>query len=474
MNTSGPPCEGINTSGSPRPAKGNDVQRIAVIQDGTEVVRQTDADVAECYERCCELLSADGSVFVPQTYADDTVGNLLEHLEPGEHDCLVIASNALLSERVEHALGRHKARLADYLARGGGIVVLHQLMDSLQDVLPGGLCPGLADRRSVRGSGEASAIDPADVLLNFPAQVMLDQFRDDPAMPGPPSLFYKAFTAASMPEKLQPVMAYKDEILLARSYDHVPERVVVTTMPLDWQCQIGLLANAIRFACLGRPRRLVWQEQTETRGALLVRWLSMDGGASVRQPPAPDSAELGPAEQLASEQCGPGFRAPRRAGVDLRPARRYSSSWMRAGRCWPMTRCPAGHADRIVALIGKYTERRLANRLYGELRAVAAGTRADYAFELRNIVLALCLLWSDQANRTKIAIAPAELSRLKPLLRSRLTTPTDREDLSSSIAHAQSLAFLCGTEPLARPSSTPGCRATRGRAGSTWRCRSGQ
>ena len=447
MNTSGPPCEGINTSGSPRPAKGNDVQRIAVIQDGTEVVRQTDADVAECYERCCELLSADGSVFVPQTYADDTVGNLLEHLEPGEHDCLVIASNALLSERVEHALGRHKARLADYLARGGGIVVLHQLMGSLQDVLPGGLCPGLADRRSVRGSGEASAIDPADVLLNFPAQVMLDQFRDDPAMPGPPSLFYKAFTAASMPEKLQPVMTYKDEILLARSYDHVPERVVVTTMPLDWQCQIGLLANAIRFACLGRPRRLVWQEQTETRGALLVRWLSMDGGASVRQPPAPDSVELGPAERWLLSNVDMAF-APR-GELESICARQEVQQFLDAGgTLLADDQVPEVNADRVVALIGKYTERRLVSRLYGELRAVRGWDTADYAFELRNIVLALCLLWSDQANRTKIAIAPAELSRLKPLLRSRLTTPTDREDLSSSIAHAQSLAFLCGTDPL--------------------------
>lgn len=424
------------------------MQRIAVIQDGTELVRQTDADVADCYERCCALLSADGSVFVSQSYADDTVGNLLEHVDPEEHDCLVIASNALLSERVEHALDRHKDRLSAYLAAGGGIVVLHQLVDSLEAVLPGDLCPGLAGRRSARGASQAEAQDPGDLLLNFPAQVMLDRFRDDAAMPGPPSLFYKALSAASLPEKLLPVIAYNDEILLARSYDHVPERVVVATMPLDWQCQIELLANAIRFACLGRPRRLVWQEQAEMRGALLVRWLSMDGGASVRQPPDPDGAGIGPAEQWLLSNVDLAF-APRSEleSICARPeVQRFLDA---GGTLLADDQMPGTSANRIVALIGKYTERRLANRLYGELRAVGGWDTTDYAFELRNIVLALCMLWSDPANHTKIAVAPDELSRLKPMLRSRLTSPTDREDLSSSIAHAQSLAFLCGAGPLA-------------------------
>jgi hypothetical protein len=251
-----------------------------------------------------------------------------------------------------------------------------------------------------------------------------------------------------MPEKLLPVIAYNDEILLARTYDHVPERVVVATMPLDWQGQIELLANAIRFACLGRPRRLVWQEQAQMRGALLVRWLSMDGGASVRQPPDPDGAGIGPAEQWLLSNVDLAF-APR-SELESICARPEVQRFLEAGGTLladdPM---PGTSANRIVALIGKYTERRLANRLYGELRAVSGWDTADYAFELRNIVLALCLLWSDPANHTKIAVAPDELGRLKAMLRSRLTSPTDREDLSSSIAHAQSMAFLCGPGPLA-------------------------
>jgi hypothetical protein len=72
----------------------------------------------------------------------------------------------------------------------------------------------------------------------------------------------------------------------------------------------------------------------------------------------------------------------------------------------------------------------------------------DYAFELRNIVLALSLLWNDPNNRSELSIDPAELSPLKPLLRSRLADPSHREDLSSSIALAQILYFLSYPEPL--------------------------
>lgn len=422
------------------------MQRIAVIQDGTELVRQTDADVAGCYQRCAALLSADGTVFVAQAYADDTVGNLLEHLDPQEHGCLVIASNALLSERVGHALARQAGRLHSYLASGGGLVVLHQLVDSLASLLPAGLCPGLANRHSARGAGQAQARDPDDPLLNYPAPVDLAGFRDGAGPAGPPSLFYKSLPVASVPEQLLPVIAYGDEILLARSYDHVPERVVIATMPLDWQNQVGLLANAIRFACLGRPRRLVWQERAGTRGMLLVRWLSMDGGASVRQPPAGD-AEIGPAEQWLLRNVD--LAVTPRGELDSICARPQVQRFLDSGgTLLADDQMPGAPATRIVALIGKYTERRLANRLYGELRAVGGWDSADYAFELRNIVLALCLLWSDPANRTPVAVTPGELARLKPQLRHRLTTPTDREDLSSSIAHAQSLAFLSGAEQL--------------------------
>jgi hypothetical protein len=422
------------------------VPRIAVIQDGTELARQTDADVAGCFERCCELLSADGGTFTAQVFTDDSVGYLLEHADSGEYQCLVLASNALISEQVGHALERSQDKLRKYLDHGGGLVVLHQLVDSLAIALPDDLCPALADRVSPRGEDQAVARDPGDVLLNYPEQVSLEQYRDGEIMAGPPSLFYKALRPDSLPEKLRPIVGYRDEILLARTYDHVPERVVVCSLPLDWQGRVELLANTIRFGSAGRPKRLVWRERTGAHSAMLVRWLSMDGGASVRPIPGP-GRPIESVDRWLLGNVDVAVMPPDRleAASDWPEVRRFLAA---GGTLLTADRAVPQPASKIVALVGEYAERRLAARLYGELRAVRDWDAVDYAFELRNIVIALALLWMDPANHTKIAIGPDELQRLARPLRDRLRDASHREDLSSSIAHAQSLAFLSGDQPL--------------------------
>jgi hypothetical protein len=65
-----------------------------------------------------------------------------------------------------------------------------------------------------------------------------------------------------------------------------------------------------------------------------------------------------------------------------------------------------------------------------------------YAFELRNIVSALSFVWDDPVNRTEAAISPEQLGDLKHKVRERLRSNLHREDLSSSIALAQTLAYL--------------------------------
>src|SRR6266545_2150589 len=261
--------------------------RIAVIQDGTELARQTDADITGCFERCCELLSADGSRFTATTFTDEAVGPLLVRVDPREYGALVIASNALISGRIEHELERRRSELHGYVRGGGGLLVLHQLSPSLGGVLPAELCPDIVDRRAARGDGRAAASGGDDVLLHYPVAVALDRFADGGFDLGPPSLFYRALRFESLRDNLKPVLACGDEVLVTRTYDHVRERVVVTTLPLDWQRAVDLLSNAIRFACLGRPRRLVWREESTARQTLLMQWLASDDASSIRPVPAP-------------------------------------------------------------------------------------------------------------------------------------------------------------------------------------------
>ena len=80
--------------------------KVAVIQDGTELARQAYADIAGCFERSCELISADGLEFTVQIFTDEGVGFLLDQIESGDYACLVFASNALGCETRTHGRQR--------------------------------------------------------------------------------------------------------------------------------------------------------------------------------------------------------------------------------------------------------------------------------------------------------------------------------------------------------------------------------
>jgi len=414
--------------------------RIAVIQDGTELARQTDADIAGAFEACCEILSADGTRFEVQTFTDEAAGFLLDGLSSEEFGCLCFASNSLNSGQIDRAVQRYQTGLRRYLQSGGGLVLLHQLCESLSSVLPEDLCPAIVDRVSARGESLTTPYDNDDVLLHYPAAVPIDRFFDGGFPKGPPSLFYKAVAIKSLPEKLKPVMTYGDELLVARSFDHVKERVVVAALPLDWQHAVELLANALRFASLGVPRRLVWHEGDRDRRRLLLHWLALDGASSIR--PAPDAGgPLDPTQAWLLTHVdvlvSPSAKLERvQTMEEVSRFVRYGGTLIAADDAYKLG------GSRITAIVGGYIERRLAQRLYGELRAVPGWDAADYAFELRNIVTALAFLWTNPANHTEGAISPDDLADLVPELRGRLRDERHREDLSSSIAHVQSLALL--------------------------------
>jgi hypothetical protein len=404
--------------------------RIAVVQDGTELARQTDADIAGTFEECCEILSADGTKFEVQTFTDEAAGFLLDGLSSEEFACLCFASNSLKSGQIDRAVQRHRTGLRRYLQSGGGLVLLH----------PEDICPDIVDRVSARGAYQTTAYDGDDVLLHYPAAVPIDRFFDGGFPIGPPSLFYKALALESLPKKLKPVMTYGDELLVARTFDHVKERVVVAVLPLDWQRAVELLANSLRFACLGMPRRLVWHDGDRDRRRLLLHWLALDGASSIRAIPD-DGGTLDPTQSWLLTHVDvlvlPSAKLER--AQTLEEVTRFVRH---GGTLIAADDAPQSGGSRITAIVGGYIERHLAQRLYGELRAVRGWDAADYAFELRNIVTALAFLWTNPANHSEAAISTDDLAGLVPELRGRLQDERHREDISSSIAHVQTLALL--------------------------------
>jgi len=436
------------------------VPGIALIQDGTEVARQWIADVAAVFERCCRSLSEYGvEEFALSIFTDEDAVYLLDGLDRDEWACLVFASNALLSGQIEGTLERHRASVHRYVAGGGGVVVLHQWRDSLAPLLPAELLPPTVERDWSRTPTVLRADDEHDVLLHYPFPVDWRKLRDveDAGPRGTPSLFFKALDRGKLPGAMKPVLSGDgDEVVISRAGDHVRARVVVATAPLDWHAarpgqeepMAALLANAVRYAALGPPKRLVWRRAEGVSNQLLIRWLGIDGAAAAL--PAPPEERpltetetwlltavdlfLLPSERLAWAEATPEVRRFLAQGGALVAAADTASG-----------------GTRVTAVVGRHEERALATRLYAELRAVEGWRKVDYAFELRNVVRALRFLWgTDDAepNRSQpAAISPRDLADLAPVIRrERLALAKHREDLSSSIALAETLSYLL-TDP---------------------------
>ncbi|HEX6702425.1 MAG TPA: hypothetical protein VF101_16980 [Gaiellaceae bacterium] len=417
------------------------------------------------FERCAAQLSESGfAQFSLEVFTDEDVDLLLDGLERDKADCLVFASNATRSGQVADALARRRSDLVRYIGSGGGIVLLHVANEQFDGVLPAKVLPELMERREGTTRIEPVDADATDVLLHYPQPVdwrtlrdLAPEARDAAHASELPSVFFRAIVADSLPSSLKPVLRSADgDLVGVRTQDYVVERVVVVTLPLDWQANRpgqgaavnALLANAINYACLGTPRRLVWHDLDRTSAELLLRWLALDGGAAIR--PAPSGAVIDGTDKwlLANVDTFvlPEDRLPEAAEQELVKEFLAHGGTLVAGSI-------QGSMTRVQAWIGRYEEWSLASRLYAELRIVEGWRNLDIAsaFDARNIASALAFLARDEVNPGDRAAIDPHVEPLAPLIaaiRDHLGDPGHREDLGSSIALAEALAHLAKPEPI--------------------------
>ena len=102
-------------------------------------------------------------------------------------------------------------------------------------------------------------------------------------------------------------------------------------------------------------------------------------------------------------------------------------------------------ATRLECYLGSNYARRSLPELYAELRAVTTWGKADYAFELRNIVSLLDLA-RHVAPGVPNAIDPREMTRLRDDVAVRVHDTTHREDFGSTIALCQTLYYMGGSK----------------------------
>ncbi|MFE7505425.1 hypothetical protein [Promicromonospora sp. NPDC057488] len=238
--------------------------RIALLVDGLESTRQYHADDGRSVVDASARLTAAGKPVAVDVVRDAECGPLLATLSRSRYDAVVFASNALRHPdgRVGAAVREHAAEIAAFLRRGRGLVLLHQFTTAdLHLETPDGT-PLRFDRR-----GAASALprtaEPASPIVRYPFDIDLDAELSSSGQLGDLGSWL-SIPQSALSGLLTVVESAEGEPLLAVSAEHVPWRVVLSAMPLDWHEAVGLLANCIEYACAGTPEVVVWPSSDDT------------------------------------------------------------------------------------------------------------------------------------------------------------------------------------------------------------------
>jgi hypothetical protein len=419
--------------------------RIALIQDGTEVARQSYADVATTFANACATIPAQDNSWEIDAYADESVAYFLDGLTPKMCSCVVVASNALLSESVRSALRNGIDELHRYIAQGGGLVVLHQLVDDIGWLLPYEMEIRLIDRQTT-AEMTARSQDQDDVLLWFPHQVDPTDLKDAPPRArgetidgtisnAPKRMYWRYFEATDLEARLKPVLRFGDnEWVIARSDTTARENVVLCSIPLDWHGRSDLIANLLTYAARGKPDRLVWRAG-EARDQKLEALVDARHSAAFR--PMPDFSSPVPSIDAWLLRQVHYCVVPNGESLDVLARLDVGREFVEGGGALVAVKPhDLGNVTWVDALLGSQLERSAIPEFYTELHAIDGWQTPAYAFELRNIVSMLHLAWESPID-CRVAISPSSLVDVKKEVRRRLDDRVHREDFGSSLALAQ-------------------------------------
>lgn len=250
------------------------MKRLAVIQNQSESLRASYADVARNFERYLTLpdysfVSIDAS----------NIEDLFRTASPvsiGQFDAVFITTNALSDGKTRDAIMRNAGSLRDFVEGGKGFYLGYQKKMSVSDqaaselgqLLPPPYGVAMLERPKSEGDSSQGAIsvgasvsagNNSFLLLSSPnavdAQLVMEHCRENDFKAHVYRSSIRPENEAAYEIVLEDI-SYDDQrrlILANRSFLN-GERVVVSTIAIDWEGHWRLLENIIRFICEGIPR----------------------------------------------------------------------------------------------------------------------------------------------------------------------------------------------------------------------------
>lgn len=240
--------------------------RVAVVQNASEVVHYSYGDSTRTFRHLgCAA----------EAFSDYNVENLLKRLGDEDLEVLVLAANALNSRqiRTEFFSEDGVSAVSTFLSRGGGLLVQHQL--GLARRYPPHILPFLGDNlNSARAVGRPREEDPragnlkiasaarphiAIVSPNLLEAQAVQQISSRHS--GVPSLYWHYWEGADPAWwdtlMLDDGVGAGNRSLVLATKEADPCRVILCSLPFDWQDGRDPLANFVSYLADGRPSTLV-------------------------------------------------------------------------------------------------------------------------------------------------------------------------------------------------------------------------
>lgn len=270
--------------------------RLVVISDPLESGRQIHSDGGDFLRGVVSHHAHLGDVRLVSP-TEDEVADELDALDPSETAAVIFETNSLRhpDSIVARAVRDRARKLSEYLAGGGGVLVLHQYVLD-RPVLE--LETDTVAFRAHEGAVLPLRTDRVRSVLEVPHRI--DESSRPPSAESSQIgrlVSWLALDSEQLAGCDIVLRSAQGLPLLAVSSTEIEGRLAVSALPLDWHRWGDLLANAVRYVALGDPRVLVWGEDDDYEPTI-ERALASGIALRARRDPATGVDRLSPAPVL--------------------------------------------------------------------------------------------------------------------------------------------------------------------------------
>lgn len=246
--------------------------RVAVIQNESEMLRSGYANVIKKLKQISSFNNYSFELF--------NIVNIKKLFEIGDsyinnYDCLIITTNATSDKDVLEILIKNKKTIESYIFSGKGIFIGSQKKLSTKKFRRGedsgksGFLPDIYDFYTVErpkkekdsGKGEIFISKKNELLLNYPKPVTKNDITNKCITNDFREHFYRSHIVENRIGVFKSILydnSYKKaknrNLLVANLLPQKDERVIISTIAIDWEFHENLLINIIKYLTEGLPK----------------------------------------------------------------------------------------------------------------------------------------------------------------------------------------------------------------------------